>query len=100
VDHERIIGILAIGYADGLNRQLSNGVGCFYINGKAAPIIGNICMDMCMVDLSDITCSEGDSALLFGKDYSITTIANLLNTIPYEVLTSISQRVKRVYINE
>ena len=100
VDHERIIGILAIGYADGLNRKLSNGVGCFYINGKAARIIGNICMDMCMVDLSDINCSEGDSALLFGKDYSITTIAHLLNTIPYEVLTSISQRVKRVYINE
>lgn len=100
VDHERIIGILAIGYADGLNRQLSNGVGCFYINGKAAPIIGNICMDMCMVDLSDISCSEGDSALLFGKDYPITNIASLLNTIPYEVLTSISQRVKRVYINE
>lgn len=100
VDHERKIGILAIGYADGINRKLSNGVGCFYINGKVAPIIGNICMDMCMVDLSNINCSEGDTALLFGKDYPITNIATLLNTIPYEVLTSISQRVKRVYINE
>jgi alanine racemase len=100
VDHERKIGILAIGYADGINRKLSNGVGCFYINGLMAPIIGNICMDMCMVDLSNINCTEGDSALLFGKDYPITNIAFLLNTIPYEVLTSISQRVKRVYINE
>lgn len=100
VDYERKIGVLAIGYADGLNRKLSNGIGCFYINGKAAPIIGNICMDMCMVDLSNINCSEGDIALLFGKDYPITNIAHLLNTIPYEILTSISQRVKRVYINE
>jgi alanine racemase len=100
VDHERKIGILAIGYADGINRKLSNGIGCFYVNGKVAPIIGNICMDMCMVDLSNINCSEGDTALLFGKDNPITNIASLLNTIPYEVLTSISQRVKRVYINE
>ena len=99
-DKKRKIAILALGYADGLNRGLSNGIGAFQIRGKMAPIAGNICMDMCMVDVTEIDCEEGDEAILFGKNLSIETIANKLNTIPYEILTSISQRVKRVYVSE
>jgi Alr-MurF fusion protein len=99
-NRERKIAILAIGYADGLNRKLSNGVGAFYINGQIAPILGNVCMDMCMVDVSHINCQEGDEAELFGKNTSIEQIAEQLNTIPYEILTSISQRVKRIYVSE
>ncbi len=99
-DKERRIAVLAIGYADGLNRLLSNGKGSFLINGDNAPIIGNVCMDMCMVDVTAITCNEGDEAILFGKDNSIISLAGQLNTIPYEILTSISQRVKRVYVSE
>lgn len=97
---ERKIAVLALGYADGLNRLLSNGKGSFLINGKLAPIAGNVCMDMCMVDVSDIECAEGDEAILFGKDKSIYKLAELLGTIPYEILTSISQRVKRIYVSE
>ncbi len=99
-DHRRRIAILALGYADGLNRQLSNGVGGCYIRGKWAPITGNICMDMCMVDVTDIECEEGDEAIIFGKDISIESVAEKLGTIPYEILTSISQRVKRVYVRD
>lgn len=97
---DRSIAILALGYADGLNRALSNGIGGFYIHGKFAPIAGNICMDMCMVDVSDIPCGLGDEAILFGKDHPIIDVAKQLNTIPYEILTSISQRVKRIYVSE
>ena len=97
---DRKIAVLAIGYADGLNRALSNGIGGFYINNQYAPIAGNICMDMCMVDISNIECRSGDEAILFGKDLPIDRVADQLNTIPYEILTSISQRVKRVYVSE
>ncbi len=99
-DHSRRIAILALGYADGLNRALSNGTGGFEINGQYAPIVGNVCMDMCMVDVSGLACAEGDEAILFGRDRPIQEVAKQLNTIPYEVLTSISQRVKRVYVSE
>ena len=96
----RRIAVLALGYADGLNRALSNGKGGFYIRGLYAPIAGNVCMDMCMVDVTHINCEEGDEAILFGKDHPISDIAKQLDTIPYEILTSISQRVKRVYVSE
>lgn len=99
-DKSRKIAVLALGYADGLNRALSNGKGGFYINGNYAEIAGNVCMDMCMVDVSNIDCEEGDEAILFGKEHKIEDIAIKLNTIPYEILTSISQRVKRVYTSE
>ncbi|MES2618016.1 MAG: bifunctional UDP-N-acetylmuramoyl-tripeptide:D-alanyl-D-alanine ligase/alanine racemase [Bacteroidota bacterium] len=99
-DHERRIAVLAIGYADGLNRHLSNGNGGFMIGGKYAPILGNVCMDMCMVDVTGITCNEGDEAELFGADADIIELAKKLGTIPYEILTGISQRIKRVYISE
>ncbi len=99
-NHERRIAILSLGYADGLNRALSNGKGSVYISGKLAPITGNICMDMCMVDVTDIICDEGDEVIIFGKERPIEEIAQTLQTIPYEILTSISQRVKRVYVSE
>lgn len=97
--HSRI-GVVPIGYADGLKRQLGNGAASFYVNGEAAPIVGNICMDMCMIDLTDIECKENDIAILFDEHHSVERIAEVCDTIPYEILTSISQRVKRIYYQE
>jgi len=94
------IAIVPIGYADGYNRRLSNGVGQVVINEELAPIIGNICMDMCMVDVTKCSVKEGDEVEIFGSNYTIYQIAQALRTIPYEILTSISRRVKRVYIME
>ncbi|MCL3779633.1 bifunctional UDP-N-acetylmuramoyl-tripeptide:D-alanyl-D-alanine ligase/alanine racemase [Prolixibacteraceae bacterium JC049] len=94
------IAVLPIGYADGFNRKLSNGIGKVFINGKFAPVIGNICMDMCMIDITDIKANEGDEVEIFGKHISLQEIADLLETIPYEILTTISRRVKRIYIQE
>ena len=94
------IAIVPIGYADGYNRRLSNGVGQVVINGELAPIVGNICMDMCMVDVTKCSVKEGDEVEIFGSNYTIYQIAQALHTIPYEILTSISRRVKRVYIME
>ncbi len=94
------IGVIPIGYADGLSRQRGNGRGKVMINGCLAPIIGNVCMDMCMLDISDIECKENDQVIIFSKDYPIWNISNELNTIPYEILSTISQRVKRVFYQE
>ncbi|MBN2682018.1 MAG: bifunctional UDP-N-acetylmuramoyl-tripeptide:D-alanyl-D-alanine ligase/alanine racemase [Bacteroidales bacterium] len=94
------IATLPIGYADGLNRRLSNGLGKVLINGSFAPIIGNICMDMCMVDITGIEAEEGDEAIIFGDQYPLNKLAEQLETIPYEVMTGISRRVKRVYYQE
>ncbi|MDR0231102.1 MAG: bifunctional UDP-N-acetylmuramoyl-tripeptide:D-alanyl-D-alanine ligase/alanine racemase [Dysgonamonadaceae bacterium] len=93
------IACLPIGYADGLDRKLSN-KGSVFIDGKRCPIIGNICMDLCMVDVTDTNAQEGDTAIIFGKEITIEEVANQLDTIPYEILTSISPRVKRVYFKE
>jgi alanine racemase len=98
--HDRKIAVVAIGYADGLSRLLSLGTGWFSINNHAAKIVGNICMDMTMCDVTDIDCEEGDEVIIFGKSPSIVDLAKLTNTIPYEIMTSISQRVKRVYSSE
>lgn len=100
IERKSRIGVVPIGYADGLSRQLGNRNACFYVKGKAAPIIGNICMDMCMVDLTEIDCKEGDTAILFNEDHPVERIAEACGTIPYEILTSISQRVKRIYFQE
>lgn len=97
---KRKIAVVAIGYADGFRRELSNGKGQIKINGQWATIVGNICMDMCMVDVTTIECQEGDEAILFETNQEIIDLANKLNTIPYEVLTGINQRVKRVYWQE
>lgn len=94
------IGIIPIGYADGLHRTLGNGVGKVLVNNTLVPIIGSICMDMSMIDLTGIDAHEGDEVTIFGESYPITEIASQMNTIPYEVLTSVSQRVKRVYYQE
>ncbi|MBK3518063.1 bifunctional UDP-N-acetylmuramoyl-tripeptide:D-alanyl-D-alanine ligase/alanine racemase [Carboxylicivirga marina] len=94
------IAIIPIGYADGFNRRLSNGVGQVIINGHAATIVGNVCMDMCMADVTGIEVKAGDEVEVFGIQQTITHMAEQLDTIPYEILTSISRRVKRVYVME
>ena len=94
------IAVIPIGYADGLRRQLGNGNACFWVNGKPAPIIGNICMDLTMIDVTDIDCQEDDTAVLFDDNHPIETIAEACDTIPYEIMTQISQRVKRIYVKE
>jgi len=94
------IAALPIGYADGLNRHLGNGKAYCLVNGKQAPYIGNICMDVCMIDVTDIDCNEGDQVIVFGDDLPITYLSDTLDTIPYEILTSVSSRVKRVYYQD
>ena len=95
-----VIGILPIGYADGYNRKLGNGEGKILINGKLVPTVGNVCMDLCMIDLTGIEAQEGDSVTLFGKGHSFKNLASQLGTIPYEILSNVSRRVKRVYFRE
>ena len=94
------IADIPIGYADGLNRHLGRGVGYCIVNGQRAPYVGNICMDVAMIDVTDIPCSEGDSVEIFGGQLPVTVLSDLLDTIPYEILTSVSERVKRVYYND
>ncbi len=96
-ERDSIIGTLPIGYADCINRRLGNGNGYVNIRGQKALFVGNICMDMCMVDLTDVNAEEGDEVIIFGEWPTIIDIAGQLGTIPYEVLTSVSSRVKRVY---
>ena len=97
---DTLVATVAIGYADGINRRLSNGVGRMSINGKRVPIIGNVCMDMCMLDITDISAKEGDEVIVFGAEIPVTEMAKSLGTIPYEILTNVSQRVKRIYFQE
>ena len=94
------IAALPIGYADGLNRHLGNGKGYCLVNGQKAPYVGNICMDVCMIDVTDIDCKEGDKAIIFGDELPVTVLSDILDTIPYEILTSVSERVKRVYYQD
>jgi alanine racemase len=94
------IGVIPIGYADGLRRSLSNGEGKVSINGKHAPVIGKVCMDMTMIDLRGIACEEGDQAEIFGRDITLEEFSAWNNTIPYEILTTMGQRIRRVYIRE
>lgn len=94
------IAVLPIGYADGYDRRLSNGVGKVFVNGSVVPVIGNICMDMCMIDVTGLDVSVGDEVELMGEHILVSDIANTIGTIPYEILTGISQRVKRIYLQE
>jgi alanine racemase len=94
------IATLPIGYADGYRRSLGNGVGQVWINGHMAPVVGNVCMDMMMIDVTQIPCAEGDAVEIFGPHVPITQLATWAGTISYEMLTGISQRVKRVYFQE
>ena len=94
------IAVIPVGYADGLNRHLSNRAGNVFVKGKRVPIIGNICMDTCMIDITDTDATIGDEVEIFGKHIPVSELAEQLGTIPYEILTGISFRVKRVYYKE
>ena len=94
------IAAIPIGYADGLNRRLGNGRAFCLVNGQKAAYVGNICMDVCMIDVTDIDCKEGDKVIIFGDDLPVTELAEVLDTIPYEILTSVSNRVKRIYFQD
>ena len=94
------IAIIPIGYADGLSRKMGNGVGMVSINGNVVSLVGKVCMDMCFIDVTDIECSEADDVIIFDNNATLCQMAENAETIPYEVLTSISSRVKRVYFWE
>lgn len=97
---DTIIATIAIGYADGFSRSFSGGKGKVLLNGVLVPVIGNVCMDMTMIDITGVNAKEGDEVIIFGKDLPIQEVAKFINTIPYEILTNISERVKRVYFTE
>ncbi|MCM1152334.1 MAG: bifunctional UDP-N-acetylmuramoyl-tripeptide:D-alanyl-D-alanine ligase/alanine racemase [Muribaculum sp.] len=97
--HSRVATI-PIGYADGMNRHFGNGAISVRVNGHDAPTVGNICMDACMIDVTGIDCREGDAVEIFGPEAGVQRLADVLRTIPYEILTSVSPRVKRVYYRE
>lgn len=93
------IATIPIGHADGLGRQYGNGKGFVYVNGKKAFIVGNVCMDMIMIDITNIDCQEGDEVIIFDKIYNAENLANTSDTISYELITSISRRIKRKFLN-
>ena len=93
-----VIATIPVGYADGVDRHLSCGKGYFTVNGHRVPTIGNICMDMCMLDVTGVDVKVGDTVTIFGEDPSISDLANVLGTIPYEILTSVPRRIERVVI--
>ncbi len=94
------IAALPIGYADGLDRHLGCGHGYCLVNGEKAPYVGNICMDVCMIDVTGIDCQEGDRVEIFGDNLPASILSDILGTIPYEILTSVSERVKRIYYQD
>jgi alanine racemase len=97
---DSVIAAIPIGYADGLNRHLGRGACYCLVNGQKAPYVGNICMDVAMIDVTDIDCKEGDSVEIFGEHLPVTVLSDVLETIPYEVLTGVSGRVKKVYYQD
>ncbi len=99
-DVDLVIAILPVGYADGLDRKLGNGKGYVTIDGQKAPYIGTICMDMCMVNITHLNCEEGNEVVVFGNNPSIIELAEQVGTIPYEILTNVSSRVKRIYLKD
>ncbi|MBD8349016.1 bifunctional UDP-N-acetylmuramoyl-tripeptide:D-alanyl-D-alanine ligase/alanine racemase [Dysgonomonas sp. HGC4] len=100
LDHDASIATIRIGYADGLSRQFGNRNGHVLVNGHLVPIIGNICMDLSMIEITGLDIKEGDEVILFGDELSVIDQAKKINTIPYEVLTSVSSRVRRIYFRE
>ena len=100
IDHDSVIAAIPIGYADGLNRHLGNRHCYCLVNGQKAEYVGNICMDVAMIDVTGIDCKEGDSVEIFGDHLPVTVLSDALDTIPYEVMTGISNRVKRVYFQD
>ena len=99
-EEDLTIAVIPIGYADGFSRSLSNGKGNVLVNGKLAPVIGNVCMDMTLINVTDIECTEGDEVIIFGPERPIADLAKEMSTISYEVMTSISERVVRVYLED
>ena len=100
IERDSVIAAIPIGYADGLNRHLGNRHGYCLVNGQKAEYVGNICMDVAMIDVTDIPCSEGDQVEIFGEHLPVTVLSDTLDTISYEVLTGVSNRVKRVYFQD
>ncbi|MCH5306439.1 MAG: bifunctional UDP-N-acetylmuramoyl-tripeptide:D-alanyl-D-alanine ligase/alanine racemase [Prevotella sp.] len=100
LSRDSVIAAIPIGYADGLNRHLGRGACYCLVNGQKAPYVGNICMDVAMIDVTDIDCQEGDTVEIFGEHLPITILSDVLGTIPYEVMTGISNRVKKVYFQD
>jgi Alr-MurF fusion protein len=99
-DTDKTIATIAIGYADGYDRRFSNGIGEVLLHGRRAPVIGNVCMDMCMVDITGIPAKVGDEVTVFGPQLTLVELARRIGTIPYELLTNVSTRVKRVFFSE
>jgi alanine racemase len=97
---DSVIATVRIGYADGYPRLLSNGVGKMKLHNSLVPVIGNVCMDMTMLDITGVDAQEGDEVIVFGANLPVSELAALAQSIPYEILTGISQRVKRVYFEE
>ena len=101
LDRDSLIAAIPIGYADGLDRAFGNRKGYALVHGQKAPFIGNICMDVCMIDVTDIAgVQEGDEVVIFGDKLPVSELAEKTGTIPYEILTKVSKRVKRVYISD
>jgi alanine racemase len=100
IEHDSVIAAIPIGYADGLNRHLGNRHCYCLVNGQKAEYVGNICMDVAMIDVTGIDCKEGDTVEIFGDHLPVTVLSDVLDTIPYEVLTNISDRVKRIYFQD
>ena len=93
-----VIATIPVGYADGVDRHLSRGKGAFTVNGHKVPTIGNICMDMCMLDVTGLDVKVGDTVTIFGEDPTISELAQILGTIPYEILTSVPRRIRRIVV--
>ena len=101
MNEESLIATVRIGYADGYPRALGNGKGKMMVNGMLAPVVGTVCMDMTMINISNIPdVQEGDEVIVFGKDLPVKKLAEWANTISYEIMTGISERVQRVYFEE
>ncbi len=100
LDHDARIATLAIGYADGYDRRFGNGIGEVWVNGTLCPTVGNVCMDMTMIDVTAATVAEGDEVEVFGQNITVSELAKCIGTIPYELLTNVSERVKRVFFTE
>ena len=94
------IATIPIGYADGFDRRFSNGMGSVLIKGTKCPIIGNVCMDMTMIDVTNVNCHEGDTVIIYSPEHRADELATKIGTISYELLTHLSERVRRIFYFE
>ena len=99
-EKDSVIATVRIGYADGYPRNLSNGIGKMWVNKKLVSVIGSVCMDMTMLDITDVDAKEGDDVIVFGEKLPVSEFAEWAGTIPYEILTGITKKIKRVYYEE